>query len=108
MEPQPKSSNKFAPEQSMSAEEWERIHTPIDPIDETIRQVIEANNLECAKKLYAMVCESTGIHDFVPYKPGTMICSRCGIFAKVGALYMQTRNPDDLLFEKEVKRGEEI
>ena len=24
----------------------------MDPVDETIRQVIEANNLECAKKLY--------------------------------------------------------
>lgn len=52
MEPQPKLSNKFAPEQSMSAEEWERIHRPMDPVDETVRQVIEANNLECAKKLY--------------------------------------------------------
>lgn len=52
MEPQPKLSNKFAPEQSMSAEEWERVHRPMDPVDETIRQVIEANNLECAKKIY--------------------------------------------------------
>lgn len=52
MEPQPKPSNKFAPEQSMSAEEWERIHRPMDSVDEAIRQVIEANNLECAKRLY--------------------------------------------------------
>lgn len=54
MEPQPQSSNKFAPEQSMSAEEWERIHNPIDLVDETVRQVIEANNLECAKRLYEL------------------------------------------------------
>jgi hypothetical protein len=49
MEPQPKSNNKFAPEQTMSAEEWERIHRPMGPVDETVRQVIEDNNLECAK-----------------------------------------------------------
>lgn len=54
MEPQPQSSNKFAPEQSMSAEEWERIHRPMDPVDETVRQVIESNNLECAKRLYEL------------------------------------------------------
>ena len=60
---------------------------------------------ELLKKIESMVCESTGIHDFVPYKPGTMICSRCGIFAKVGASYMQTRNPDDLL-EFEYMRGD--
>lgn len=54
MEPQPKLNNKFAPEQSMSAEEWERIHSPMDSVDETIRQVTEANNLECAKRLYEL------------------------------------------------------
>ncbi len=54
MEPQPQSNNKFAPEQSMSAEEWESIHRPMDSVDETIRQVIEANNLECAKRLYEL------------------------------------------------------
>ena len=52
MEPQPKLNNKFAPEQSMSAEEWQRIHRPMDLVDETVRQVIEANNLECAKRIY--------------------------------------------------------
>lgn len=55
MEPQPKLNNKFAPEQSMSAEEWERIHIPMDTVDETVRQVIEANNLECAKKIYEIL-----------------------------------------------------
>ncbi len=54
---------------------------------------------ELFKNFGVMVCESTGIHDFVPYKPGTMICSRCGIFAKVGALYMRSNNQDDLKVE---------
>ena len=53
---------------------------------------------ELNKTLRRAYCEAAG-HHFVPYKPGTMICSWCGIFAKVGALYMQTRDPDDLLKE---------
>lgn len=54
---------------------------------------------ELKKALRTKVCQATGIHDFVPYKPGTMICSRCGIFAKVGALYMRTGDPDYLIVE---------
>ena len=53
-------------------------------------------NEELKKTLRRVYCEAAG-HDFVPYKPGTMICSRCGIFAKVGAMYMRTGNPDDLI-----------
>ena len=52
---------------------------------------------ELKKALRTNVCQATGIHDFVPYKPGTMICSGCGIFAKVGAMYMQTGDPEYLL-----------
>ena len=57
---------------------------------------------QLSKALRRAFCEAAG-HDFVPYKPGTMICSRCGIFAKVTATYMRTRDPDDLKVEGERK-----
>ena len=53
---------------------------------------------QLSKALRSVYCEAAG-HDFVPYKSGTMICSLCGIFAKVGATYMRTGNPDDLIVE---------
>ena len=59
---------------------------------------------ELKKALRTKLCQATGIHDFVPYKPGTMICSGCGIFAKVGARYMQTGEPQYLIIDK--KEGE--
>lgn len=52
---------------------------------------------ELNNDLRKKICRATGIHDFIPYKPGTMICSRCGIFAKVGAMYMQTGDPEFLM-----------
>ena len=52
---------------------------------------------ELNKALRIKICQATGIHNFVPYKPGTMICSGCGIFAKVSAMYMQTGDPVDLM-----------
>lgn len=52
---------------------------------------------ELKKALRTEVCKATGIHNFIPYKPGTMICSGCGIFAKVGAMYAQTGDPEYLL-----------
>ena len=48
---------------------------------------------ELKKALRSKICQATGIHNFVPYKPGTMICEGCGIFAKVGAMYMKTGDP---------------
>jgi len=53
---------------------------------------------QLSKTLRSAFCEAAG-HDFVPYKPGTMICSHCGIFAKVGAMYMKTGDPDYLKVE---------
>jgi len=57
MEPQPNSNNKFAPEQSMSEEEWDRLH---NPRDEILKQVVEANNLACAKKMYELFQKMKG------------------------------------------------
>lgn len=59
---------------------------------------------ELRKALKIKECQAFGIHNFVPYKPGTMICSGCGIFAKVGAMYMQTGDPQYLIIDK--KEGE--
>lgn len=59
---------------------------------------------ELKKSLSTILCQATGIHDFVPYKSGTMICSGCGILAKVGAVYMNSGNPDDLIIDE--KEGE--
>lgn len=51
---------------------------------------------ELKKALRTKVCRATGIHNFIPYKPGTMICEGCGILAKVGAMYMKTGDPNYL------------
>lgn len=52
---------------------------------------------ELKNNLRKKICQVTGIHNFIPYKPGTMICTGCGIFAKVGAMYMQTGDPKYLM-----------
>ena len=55
---------------------------------------------ELQEALRTKICQVTGIHNFVPYKPGTMVCTGCGIFAKVGAMYMQTGNQDHLIISQ--------
>lgn len=36
-------------------------------------------------------CKFTGVHSWVKSeKEGTMVCKYCGIFAKVGAMYLTT------------------
>ena len=75
--------------------------TQVNQLERKFRSMI-SNELK--NDLRKKICQINGIHNFVPYKPGTMICEGCGILAKVGAMYMKTGDPEHLIIDK--KEGE--
>ena len=50
---------------------------------------------------FKTICKLTGIHDWIKSeKEGTLVCRRCGVFAKVGAVYMRTDDEKYLRIER--------
>ena len=71
--------NKDAPEpKTITPNTDTKIDAAFDEAVESLSKTVRMGNF-----LFNLDC-GLGNHDFKPYRPGTMKCSKCGKFAKVG------------------------